>query len=168
MRNFSVASCTVRADDLLIIVSDGVHDNLDPQYLGKTPRDLHINEDDWELVEPRVANLAKQKFREQKLLEILSVSDALTPSVVCDLLADYSYDITSAGRTFMEKNPSLELPPDYSTYPGKMDHTSVICLKVDTPGSDSTELLRSAFEKKESIYLPGQITRSDLERATFN
>ena len=40
LRNLFVGSATVRRNDLILIVSDGVHDNLDPELLGKHPRDI--------------------------------------------------------------------------------------------------------------------------------
>lgn len=33
-----------RDKDMIILMSDGVHDNLDPQILGLTPKDLGISE----------------------------------------------------------------------------------------------------------------------------
>ena len=169
MRNFCVSYCTVHVDDLVIVVSDGVHDNLDPQYLGISPKSLDIDvlDDDWENVDIDLSNQVKQTFREQKLLSVIHDTN-LSPNSVCDALIRYSKDITAAGRQFMEDNPSLELPTDYCTYPGKMDHSSVVCVKVDAPNSDITKLLRNAFNKKESIYSPGHITRGDLERGAFN
>ena len=34
--------------DIIIVMSDGVHDNLDPQTLGLSPRDFDIDNDRWE------------------------------------------------------------------------------------------------------------------------
>ena len=168
IRNFVVSSFTARTNDLILVVSDGVHDNLDPQYLGLTPRDLHINEDDWDEVEPRVANKAKCEYREKKLLELIE-STSREPEDICNMLAEYSTKTTDAGRRFMEDNPSLELPEDFAKYPGKMDHTTSIVLKVDFPDYSSSQLLRSAFEKKENILLTsrGHITQHDLRRTAY-
>lgn len=45
------------------MVSDGVHDNLDPQQLGKTPQDLGINlkENSWKFLE----TLKKEKIYDE-------------------------------------------------------------------------------------------------------
>ncbi len=50
---------------------------------------------------------------------------------VCELterLSDYSWRLTQSSRDFMEGTPFLKLPDDYVRYPGKMDHTSVVCV----------------------------------------
>ena len=154
MRNFNVSYCSVRTDDIVILVSDGVHDNLDPQYLGISPRTLRINSDSWDSVEANVANRAKRLFREQKLLEVIKKTD-FSPKSICDTLTEYCKKVTRPSRIFMQKNPSLELPGDFTTYPGKMDHTTVICVKIDNPAtSASTQLLRNAFTSKKDSFIP--------------
>ena len=168
VRNFVVSYFTVRTNDIIIVMSDGVHDNLDPHYLGKTPRDLHINQDNWDDVEPFVANKAKTEFREKKLLEIIE-STSRSPEDICNSLSEYSKNITEAGRKFMEENPSLELPEEYKKYPGKMDHTTCICVKVDYPDNGTSQLLRNAFEKKETVLTSsrGSVTQRDLKRTAY-
>ena len=38
--------------------------------------------------------------------------------------------ITENSRQFMVNNPNSRLPKDYTKYPGKVDHTSVVCFRV--------------------------------------
>ena len=41
-RNFAVHSVICKPGDMLLMGSDGFHDNLDPQSLGKTPFELGV------------------------------------------------------------------------------------------------------------------------------
>merc|ERR1712137_1281297 len=168
MRNFRVNYCSLYTEDLLILVTDGVHDNLDPELLGKTPRECGLDVDQWEHVDMNDTRRAKIAFQEAKMIELIEKSKR-TPQSVCDTLVEYCREVTRAGRLFMEKHPEQELPEDYVTYPGKMDHTSIICLKIDSPGLACAQLLRHAFMKKETAVTssPDQMTTSDLDRSAF-
>lgn len=46
------------------------------------------------------------------------------------LLTKHCYDFTKASREFMETNPGKKQPADYKLFPGKMDHTTVVAIKV--------------------------------------
>jgi hypothetical protein len=164
LRNFKVDYYSLQTNDLLILASDGVHDNLDPQMLGKRPRDLQLDAKSWAELPPKEGYEAKTCFQETKLAELIN-GCSRTPKDVCDTIAQYCDRVTAAGREFMESHPTLELPEDYVTFPGKMDHTSVVCIKVESTGLATAQLLRHAFRKKETFT--GQITKEDLDRITF-
>jgi hypothetical protein len=52
--------------DLIIIVTDGIHDNLDPQHLGRVPKDMskefNLVGDKWDDVDPAKATVAKNAY----------------------------------------------------------------------------------------------------------
>jgi hypothetical protein len=59
LRNL-LSYCTVCDDkDLILVVSDGIHDNLDPQYFGKLPSDFNIESknNSWNTVEDIMAGI---------------------------------------------------------------------------------------------------------------
>jgi len=49
---------------------------------------------------------------------------------ICNQIISFAEKLTKSSRTFMETNPSLELPHDYALYPGKLDHCTCACMKV--------------------------------------
>jgi hypothetical protein len=122
--------------DIVFAVSDGVHDNFDPQQLGKLPRDLELNCPSWEDAEkqlPIETEAAKNNFRTKLMEQLISKGGKRirAKSVSRKLLA-YCTKVTEAGRQWMIENPTKKLPPDYVQYPGKMDHATVAALQVGT------------------------------------
>ena len=78
-RNFSLHTAVCEESDLLFFVSDGVHDNLDPEHLGFMPheilgdiypqcQDLGITaEDDWDTIDLKAVELIKNAYRKWRL-----------------------------------------------------------------------------------------------------
>ena len=54
----------------------------------------------------------------------------MTPEIISNTLLGHAQKATTAGREFMRTNPHLRLPSDYMRYPGKMDHTTILCVRV--------------------------------------
>ena len=157
LRNLFVVSATVQENDLILLVTDGVHDNLDPELLGKSPHDVDSSLDEnitWDNLTLEDSSSLKNHFRELKLAEIINNLPKKTPKNICKYLSEYCRSVTEASRSFMENNPSLELPDDYSRYPGKMDHTSCICIKVGSRNNHTDiKLVRDAFVRKETLSI---------------
>eukprot|EP01121_Diplochlamys_sp_Union-15-3_P007951 TRINITY_DN2068_c0_g1_i1.p1 TRINITY_DN2068_c0_g1~~TRINITY_DN2068_c0_g1_i1.p1 ORF type:complete len:405 (+),score=66.34 TRINITY_DN2068_c0_g1_i1:92-1306(+) len=133
LRNLSLLSFPLEEDDLVLVVSDGVHDNLDPQTLGKTPRDFGIENDNWKHVDQKLASDIKQKYECDTLSKIIEDSynddGSVTLEQVTQHLIKYCLETTENGRRFMELNPKAPLEHDYLKYPGKMDHTTCVTLR---------------------------------------
>lgn len=72
LRNLALYQQTMEEGDILMVVSDGVHDNLDPQSLGVQPQELLMEASDWQEVSDDDCQDAKSKFR-LRLLSILLV-----------------------------------------------------------------------------------------------
>jgi len=152
LRNLFVASATVRQGDLILVVSDGIHDNLDPELLGKFPSDLDDSIDEgtnWKDLPPSLTARIKTRYREDTLASLINHTHT-NPQDICQALVEYSRKVTYASRSFMEQHPSEELPEDYTLYPGKMDHTSCVCLSVGSRENVSdSNMVRDAFVRKD-------------------
>lgn len=144
LRNLQSYFWPVKRNDLLMLVSDGVHDNLDPESFGKHPKDiasdftdprlsaLAAGIPDWDDADQDTTEKLKSSWMLQKLHGIIksTAKDGLTAKQVSNTLCDYVMQTTSPSRNFMEANPDKPEPTDHVCYPGKMDHTSVISFTV--------------------------------------
>jgi serine/threonine protein phosphatase PrpC len=131
LRNLGVYSSMCHEGDLLILCSDGVHDNLDPQILGKFPSDLGLPEQNWEDADVDAIDDVKTAFRCKWLEEHIFAKTARpTPMLTVSRLTNHCTEATRLSREFMEHNPGLHLPCDYQAFPGKLDHTTALCSLV--------------------------------------
>jgi hypothetical protein len=115
------------------LVSDGVYDNLDPQQLGKTPKELNLKLNDWKELD----NLQKEpiyeeaeKIKESFVLKFLSFflggEQDPSPETVGQKLIDHCVRITKNSRDWMENNYGKKLPSDYQKYPGNVANSSSV------------------------------------------
>jgi serine/threonine protein phosphatase PrpC len=131
--NLALFSVPCEEGDLVLLLTDGVHDNLDPQHLGKKPRDMPKSMnleavDDWADVSPDKAEAAKNIFRIAFLEK--QVEGAATPDELCSTLLDHCVKTTSASRKYMCENQGRIVPKDFVAYPGKMDHSTCAAITV--------------------------------------
>jgi hypothetical protein len=131
LRNLKLYFMPCEPGDVLLLVSDGVHDNFDPQMLGRLPSEvgLELPSDSWEGEESVAIELAKDRFRVQALQQLLEAGP-LTPKGITARLVDHCHATTRVCREYMELNPQARQPTDYRQFPGKMDHTTAACLIV--------------------------------------
>lgn len=59
LRNLELYSVGLVPGDILLLFSDGVHDNFDPQNLGKMPTDIGLSYPDWDSVPSDIGIEAK-------------------------------------------------------------------------------------------------------------
>eukprot|EP01103_Thecamoeba_quadrilineata_P014498 TRINITY_DN4338_c0_g1_i1.p1 TRINITY_DN4338_c0_g1~~TRINITY_DN4338_c0_g1_i1.p1 ORF type:complete len:848 (-),score=174.70 TRINITY_DN4338_c0_g1_i1:82-2625(-) len=144
LRNFQLFQQRCWEGDLLMLMSDGIHDNLDPQYLGLSPDQVEFSlpkDTTWESLAPEVAVQLKSRFQTQLLQDrfrdLLRTGSQNSPKlpvlsaqVVNRWLLEHCQAVTSNSRAFMEKYPGRPLPPDYFNYPGKMDHSTVVTIRL--------------------------------------
>ncbi|KAL6066075.1 TipA [Balamuthia mandrillaris] len=135
LRNLALYFIPCRDQDIIFLVSDGVHDNLDPQNLGITPGHLGLKYSTWEEAEKqdlRLADETKNQFRIQYLNDIIKKAkrkgSPLTPAQLAAQVTYHAYALTQSSRQFIENNSHARLPEDYTLYPGKMDHTSCVAI----------------------------------------
>jgi serine/threonine protein phosphatase PrpC len=140
LRNLELYACPCQVGDIIILCSDGVHDNLDPQILGKKPSDCELPGDDWAQIPNEIGMTAKNRFMNKLMTDIvLSEGSEVNPSVIAKKIIRHCRDITGAARQWMEQNPNSVQQADYVLYPGKLDHTTVVCFMVGHyDGSDAT------------------------------
>eukprot|EP01090_Pellita_catalonica_P018124 TRINITY_DN5718_c0_g1_i2.p1 TRINITY_DN5718_c0_g1~~TRINITY_DN5718_c0_g1_i2.p1 ORF type:complete len:476 (-),score=68.27 TRINITY_DN5718_c0_g1_i2:65-1492(-) len=141
LRNFALYMMPCRPGDLIFIVSDGIHDNLDPQHLGLSPTAVGVsgNFTNWLIAEQKVPDETddfKNAFRLRllkKLADQVNLSkSAPLPESLTAILLKHSFQLTSNSRNFIENNPrGGRVPHDYAKFPGKMDHTTCVVCVVD-------------------------------------
>eukprot|EP01128_Nolandella_sp_AFSM9_P005740 TRINITY_DN2840_c0_g1_i2.p1 TRINITY_DN2840_c0_g1~~TRINITY_DN2840_c0_g1_i2.p1 ORF type:complete len:1486 (+),score=356.22 TRINITY_DN2840_c0_g1_i2:268-4458(+) len=148
LRNMDCWYQPMQNDDLVMICSDGVHDNLDPQHLGKLPSDFGMAEGTWEEADAAKVEEVKQKFAHDLLKKLLhevmareKLTDprAVTLKMFTNHIIDFCYSTSKSSREFMENHPDLPQPHDYVKFPGKMDHTTCVFIRACTGSSDRLE-----------------------------
>jgi hypothetical protein len=152
LRNLELGFFACHEGDYIMIVSDGVHDNLDPAHLGFLPRDLDIEADEWDQVPDFVqSEEVKNRYRLRLLSQVIygqldsaykkrqldsqsaptsAIDDFPSPLEVVNNIMSYCKETCAASATWMQDNPHGRLPKDYRLYPGKMDHTTCVCVRV--------------------------------------
>jgi len=128
LRNLHLYFIECQEGETLMLMSDGVHDNLDAYALGKSPTELGLNVDDWKKAPERESSVIKSKFMCDMANELLKTTK--NPAEVAHILIKHSISVTEASRDFMINNPTKKLPVDYVNYPGKMDHSTCVCIRV--------------------------------------
>jgi len=132
LRNLDIYFTPCKENDIIMIVSDGVHDNLDPQTLGLPPTQFGLESDTWDSVDYDKGMDTKIGYMNNFITQIMHKEDGelISPKVLSKKLLRHCMEATSAGRQYMEQNPNTALEHDYVKYPGKMDHTSCVALKI--------------------------------------
>lgn len=174
LRNLQLYYQLAEPGDLIFLVSDGIHDNLDPQQLGTTPGEADIaNTATWEEAEkmsPKAVEAYKDGFRMKWLQDAFSKKSGnnneatqstdnastdsadVAPQQIVEVLLRHAVDITSSSRDFMESYPHKRLPHNFKLYPGKMDHVSCVCIRVGAASTDPTDPLSVTVTAHLSAY----------------
>jgi len=164
-RNLTLFFERCNKDDILMLCSDGVHDNLDPSSLGVDPEELSpkfagMNWDEACKADYQHAAEIKRQFSAKRLADIINGQGAVfdtkfgniktedVPSKgkdvvlgdVCRDITEYCLRVTKSSRDFMEHNVRDKLPKDYKLYPGKMDHTTCVLIRARIGPNTSPEV----------------------------
>jgi len=125
LRNLALKYAELIAGDLLFLVSDGVHDNLEPYQLGIPPKDLDLKVKDWSELPDR-GEMVKEKYRVDLLKKLIhSVpEEQQTPSELVQIILNHCLKVNRKAAQWMTENPTKRIPTNYYEYPGKMDHTT--------------------------------------------
>jgi len=134
LRNLKLYFVPAEEDDIAVLMSDGVHDNLDPQTLGKTPQELDLPNNSWDELSHEALIRAKATYMTNLLSSIVFNEDYPSPSAITNSLINHCMEVTRKAREFMEKNPHKKQPNDYVEFPGKMDHTTCISFVIGNKG----------------------------------
>ena len=135
LRNLILYTYLCNVDDIIILVTDGVHDNLDPRQLGKLPSEIgiQVENDSWDVIKNEKTdkyNLLISNWVENYITEKCCPTKPYTVTSITQSLLQNSIDVTSNMRNFMETNRGKKVPSDYKLYPGKVDHTTCLSLKI--------------------------------------
>jgi len=152
LRNLSIFVSLCEDSDLLVLCSDGIHDNLDPEILGlqpeqvpamippgAVPRELQaaLSEiepsSNWDQIPQVLAHVLKTTYAEQRLAsEVMRPGEAWPVPV--DLagrrLIEHALNAAAATRDYMERCPNSPVTESYQRFPGKMDHISAVCFQI--------------------------------------
>lgn len=130
LRNLILTSSVCSPGDILILMTDGVYDNLDPVNLAVSPQDCGLAGDVWS------DDDATLEIREKYIRDVIRdklIGDASSPAEISKRVCAWVAHVTEASRDFHAKNPNKKLPKDFRLYPGKMDHST--CLVYTIPGA---------------------------------
>jgi len=154
LRNLTLYFVRCHPGDLIIAMSDGVHDNMDPEQLGLKPNTLPVKYKkkdlkevkEWTVLARGEIEEVKNCYREQFLHSLVREGND-TPKKITDKLIEHCCKTTKSSREFMEKNPNTPQPSDYEKFPGKMDHTT--CISFNVPdGSNDKSVPKNNGKKK--------------------
>jgi len=83
LRNLDFVFTPLAEGDILIVASDGVHDNLDPQVQGKAPKEFGVDASDWDEVDITQGTKIKTEFMNNFLTTLIK-KDGLevTPAII--------------------------------------------------------------------------------------
>ena len=151
LRNLTLFHTTLDPDDFIMLTSDGVYDNFDPQFHGTLPRELGLDFDAWN----KMPNEQAASLKEQETVSSMTrmFPDAIDSATqVVQRLLYHVVSLTAKARKFMEENPGKKQPTNYAEFPGKMDHSTCVVYKVacDPSLPDKKVARPSAFAKRNA------------------
>lgn len=131
LRNLRIQIYYCDPNDIIFMVSDGVHDNLDPYYRGLTPKEINIEVENevWDNIPNEIRKQKSCEFVEGYMKNLLQ-DKAISCHSITKSLLENSFQTTKSSREFLETNPGRRIPSDRKKFPGKMDHTTCISTKV--------------------------------------
>jgi hypothetical protein len=115
--NLTLQYTPCRSGDMILLMSDGIHDNFDPEALGKDPSHFGVQVDSWDRVPIEDYVLIKDSFRKTQLEKHIRTS--ISPKDTVQTIFNFIETLTEPTRKFMEGNQGKEEPKDYKKFPGK-------------------------------------------------
>lgn len=151
LRNLSLYITPCVQGDFVFLMSDGIHDNFDPEMLGIDPAALGLICTEWATAPPALVEAAKTTFMEGLIGRVLANARCSTPRQACRALLEHAASVSKTSRAFMESGQNGRLPKDYTLYPGKMDHSSVIAAIIGEKPSDERDATHAHSTVLESL-----------------
>jgi len=132
LRNLYLGYCLCSAGDLIILLSDGVADNLRPDIQGKLPAEVKPAWEgaaSWEALSSTTSTKEIEQELSRSAVKCLNemIINHGTPQEITNLLLKHANDVTEEIRTWMEQNRGNAT---VAAYHGKMDHTTCAVFKV--------------------------------------
>lgn len=129
LRNLLLSSVQCEPGDFVIMMTDGVYDNLDPYYLGVSPRTCGLDQDEWR--QDQATSEAREEYIE-RFLATSFISGAGHSGEIARRICKHITELTQSSRDFHNECPNKKLPRDFAKYPGKMDHSSCLIYQIPT------------------------------------
>lgn len=130
LRNLRYYYAPCEENDILLLLTDGVHDNFHPYYLGKSVKDTNLASEGWDkFAADHESGKIVDSCIAQAMSELLNQVSP-TPVSFVNQLIRYSLESTKKLRTLLT-NPKAKPPPSNSVeYPGKLDHATAIAVQL--------------------------------------
>lgn len=143
LRNLSFSATEVNEGDIILAVSDGVHDNLDPITIGMVPKDLGLVGDtflSWKSIPKSDGAEIRTTHMCKTLCGIIEKLQTKSPILIAKAVVSYCQEVTEKSREWMEQNPDSTLgSQSYHEFPGKMDHCTCLAVRVGSPPTGDYE-----------------------------
>lgn len=133
LRNLSFYHEKLSQGDVVVIMSDGVYDNMDPQLLKVEPHHIGLKSAPWEEQsdQERVLDCKKLFFLEMmKVLSEGTETPILSPPQILAAIINFCRNASKSGRVWMAKNPNRRMPEYSDEFRGKMDHCTCMIYAV--------------------------------------
>jgi len=117
----------VEPGDVIILATDGVYENFDPEFLGLGPRDIGLKKESWAAMRPEKATRAKTSYIEHVIER--TIANARGPAQIEKTLLEHARLVTIPRKAFMEREGKTP-PRNYVEHPGRLDHATVCCFVV--------------------------------------
>jgi len=135
LRNLALFHLIVEEGDTIIVVSDGVHDNFDPALIGLMPNmisDSPVTK--WEDMNPMEGEKLRSRWRNAVAGKLCHDTDSDPKSIVANM-TEHCMRVTKTSRDYMEQRfrdnaAGKKTPLQTFKYPGKMDHSTVLCFRT--------------------------------------
>jgi len=139
------------------MMSDGIHDNLDPESLGYEPSELGCPWKEWTDGDKKEVEKVKSDFSSRKTEEILATVKNPGPYDFTRVLIEYVIELTAPKRQYMinSQNPEPEVTKEF---PGKMDHASILAFVVGDLIEKKEPNTRDSKKKEKQGKKPTFIT----------
>ena len=142
LSNFSTGIDICMSGDILLLMTDGIYDNFDPNVLGKTPQDYGLHEDKWSdsVTEHRKKrneifySLLKELYKEPNAYSLVNN------------IYDFVVEKTSGAR--QQKIDNQITRYGFHIIPGKMDHSTFVSLILNE------ELFKIKGVEEEELDIP--------------
>ena len=145
--SFSHAFCS--EEEFVILCTDGVYDNFDPELSGLSPKDVptflgnstasnaiaDIRPEQfkakWEQLDANTSAELRAACRVRTLEQIIDGGDpALSARSIMRSIVNHSIRQTRSAREYLEQNTTQRLPTDYTQYPGALDHLTCLAFQI--------------------------------------
>jgi len=156
LRNLLCYACLVEDGDYLLALSDGVHDNLDPEVLGVKPSQLGARTDSWRELDAATKSKLKNSFKEHKLADIIGLNPP-SAAYISQRVVDFVIETTRLQREAYEAGGLLQrdwnkmgekerkdlnewVTSTLKSPIGKFDHVTCLCVQVTTSTTPNVPL----------------------------